>query len=108
MNMTAWAKTAAGTAAFKERSALMSLRQRSIFLLCDGQRSVEAVLEATASIGAQAADVEALVGHGFLVMVPGALETPRQMPPLQLVQPEPSSESPADGRSLYVEHWTLF
>ena len=65
-----YSKTEAGQQAFKQRSALMSARQRSVFILCDGQKTAEQIVAATASLGVTPADVEHLVAQGFLVTVP--------------------------------------
>ena len=98
-------KTTEGAAAFRERSPLMSLRQRSIFLLCDGQRSVAAVLTATAAVAATQADVDHLVAQGFLA----AAETAdAELLPASAVPTAEDTPPAADGRSLFVEHWTLF
>ena len=63
-------KSEAGQAAFKVRSPLFSLRQRSIFILCDGRKSAAEVLVAAAAIGATQADIDYLLGQGLLE--PGA------------------------------------
>ena len=62
-------KTALGQAAFKERSALFSARQRSIFILFDGNKSVEQVLTATSGMGSNQADVDHMLAQGFLNLV---------------------------------------
>jgi hypothetical protein len=59
-------KTEAGQAAFKERSPLFSARQRSAFILFDGQKTVDQVLQATAGLGLVAADIDHMVAQGFL------------------------------------------
>ena len=59
-------KTAAGQQAFKERHGALSLRQRSAFLLFDGQRSLAQVLEATAALGISWDDVRNMVDAGLL------------------------------------------
>jgi hypothetical protein len=62
-------KTALGQAAFKERSAQFSARQRSIFILFDGNKSVEQVLAATSGMGSNQADVDHMLAQGFLNLV---------------------------------------
>jgi hypothetical protein len=64
-------KTETGQQAFKARSPLFSARQRTAFIMFDGQKSVDQVLGAAASLGLTAEDVEHMVGHGFLAPAPG-------------------------------------
>ena len=59
-------KTEAGQLAFKTRSPLFSSRQRTAFIMFDGQKTVEQVLAAAASLGLTAEDVDYMVGHDFL------------------------------------------
>ena len=61
-------KTEVGQKAFKERTPLLSGRQRSMFILFDGARSPEAVLAATAGLGTSVADVVHMVEQGFLTL----------------------------------------
>ncbi len=60
-----YARTESGQLALKDRSVL-TLRQRSAFILFDGQRSLPQVLEATAGLGVTSADLLQLVEMGFL------------------------------------------
>ena len=64
-------KTETGQLAFKERSPLLSVRQRSMFILFDGQKSVAQVLLATAGLGVNQTDIDQLLAHGFLESVSG-------------------------------------
>ena len=64
-------KTAQGQQAFKERSHSLTQRQRSAFLLFDGQRSIDEVLAATAVMGITRDDVRAMVEQGLLAPVAG-------------------------------------
>ncbi len=57
-------KTPAGQLAFKERSAALSPRQRSAFILFDGKRSVEEVL--AGGMGIVRDDVDQMVALGLL------------------------------------------
>lgn len=59
-------KTPAGQQALKDRSAALLPRQRSAFILFDGQRSTADVLAATQGLGFTQTDVEYLVGMGLL------------------------------------------
>ncbi|MBU1361060.1 MAG: hypothetical protein KKC79_04050 [Gammaproteobacteria bacterium] len=57
-------KTPVGQQAFKERSVTLTPRQRSAFILCDGKRSVDDVLSATAGIGRE--EIEQMISLGLL------------------------------------------
>jgi hypothetical protein len=72
-------KTEQGQTAFKARSAQLAGKLRSAYLLFDGQRSVQAVLQATQGLGVCQADIEALQQAGLLAEVAPAL-APAQMP----------------------------
>ncbi len=61
-----YTKTEAGQLAFKQRSPLLSARQRSAFILFDGAKTLEQVLTATAGLGVTQADVEHMLEHGLL------------------------------------------
>lgn len=61
-----YVKTEAGQAAFRERSALISARQRAAYILFDGVKSLEQVLAATAGLGVTRPDIAHMVAHGFL------------------------------------------
>ena len=59
-----YAKTESGQLAFKQRSLLLSARQRSAFILFDGNKSLG---EVAAVVGATQADVDHMLAQGFLV-----------------------------------------
>ncbi|TXH88910.1 MAG: hypothetical protein E6Q78_09605 [Rhodoferax sp.] len=67
-----YTKTEAGQLAFKQRSSDITARQRSMFILFDGNKTGEQVLAATAGLGATQADIDALLALGFLAVVPGS------------------------------------
>ena len=69
-------KTVTGQAAFKLRSDKFSARQRSIFLLFDGVKSVDQILKMTAALGITRADVESLEQHGFIENVGDEIAPP--------------------------------
>lgn len=69
-------KTEVGQKAFKERSPLFSARQRSAYILFDGQKTVDQVLAATAGMGLSSGDVDYLVEQGFLMPVADQTATP--------------------------------
>jgi hypothetical protein len=58
-----YAKTESGQLAFKQRSPLLSAKQRSAFILFDGSKSHEQVM---ASVGVTQADIDHMVEQGFL------------------------------------------
>ena len=71
-----YTKSETGLHAIKDRHAVDITRaQRSALILFDGKRSLREVLDATASLGVTASDVEVLVASGLLqpsAAVPGA------------------------------------
>lgn len=72
-----YTKSDLGLRAMKDRHAVDITRaQRSALILFDGQRSVRAVLEATAALGATAADIDQLVALGLLQPLAGAGAAP--------------------------------
>lgn len=92
-----YSKTEAGQVAFKQRSAQISARQRSMFILFDGSKTGEQVLAATAGMGANQADIDALVELGFLALVPGSDKPVKSAVPATpagpVVEPSPSGRS---------------
>ncbi len=64
-------KTEAGQQAFKERSTALSSRQRTAFIMFDGNKTVEQVLVATSGMGVNPSDVDHMVELGFLTPAPG-------------------------------------
>ena len=60
-------KTELGQQAFKASSALISARQRSAFILFDGLKTVEHVLEATKGLGVTRDDIDYLIEKDLLV-----------------------------------------
>jgi hypothetical protein len=69
-------KTEVGQAAFKARSPLFSTRQRSTFILFDGNKAVEQVLVSTAGMGVTMADVEYMLAQGFIEPAAGSVAAP--------------------------------
>ncbi|XAH25207.1 hypothetical protein AAFF27_08450 [Xylophilus sp. GW821-FHT01B05] len=59
-------KTAVGLRVLKDRSVPLAPRQRSAFILFDGQHSLVEVLQATAGMGVTEQDVSAMVDAGLL------------------------------------------
>ena len=94
-----YTKTQLGQLAFKERSVLMSNRQRSLFLLMDGARSVDQILVLTRALSITPVDIDHLVSSGFIegVVESAQAATPAK-PRITSTSPPPStpnSPSPA-------------
>jgi hypothetical protein len=64
-------KTEIGQQAFKVRSPLFSARQRTAFIMFDGNKSLDQVLAAATGLGLTQEDVDHMVGHGFLAPAAG-------------------------------------
>jgi hypothetical protein len=67
--MTIYVKTEAGQRAFKERSSAISTRQRAAFILIDGKKPMQKVIDATAGMGIGPADFEHLLTCGYVELV---------------------------------------
>lgn len=65
-------KTETGHQAFKDRSHALSPRQRSAFILFDGQRTVKDVLVATSAMGVTVEDIAYLIDAGLLAEQPAS------------------------------------
>jgi hypothetical protein len=85
-----YGKTEFGQQAFKARSAALTPRQRSAFILFDGRKSVDEVLAMTAGLGVSAVDVHSMVDAGLLELVSRAVPVPR-------LETEPLFLEPAVG-----------
>ncbi|MBL8387789.1 MAG: hypothetical protein JNK17_06220 [Hydrogenophaga sp.] len=93
-------KTEAGQQAFKQRTPLMSARQRAAFLLFDGQRPLEVVLSSTAGLGVTPADILDLVEKEFL-QAPVAQAGASAAPATE--NPTPSAPTPANDKHRAAE-----
>ena len=62
-------KTEAGQRVLKDRSVPLTPRQRSVFILIDGQRSINEVLPASAAMGVADEDIERLFALGLIADV---------------------------------------
>jgi hypothetical protein len=62
-----FAKTEFGIQAFKDRTPLMSARQRAAFVLINGVRDTRSLFSLTSSLGVNAEDLTHLVVQGFIV-----------------------------------------
>jgi len=93
-------KTEIGQLAFKERSPLFSARQRSTFILFDGQKTVQQVLAAASGMGITQDDVDYMLAQGFLGTVPSdqAITAPSA-----LLEPTPDVVSNRSPQERYAE-----
>jgi hypothetical protein len=66
MAIPTYQKTEAGRLAWKERSPLLTGKQRSAFILFDGVRSTLEVLNATVGLGMTPDDIDLMEQHGFI------------------------------------------
>lgn len=94
-----YTKTELGQQAFKERSPLFSARQRSAFILFDGNKTQAQVLAATGGMGVTAADVDHMVEQGFLAPVVDAVAQPGPVATAEAVQQAEDAASPPSNRS---------
>lgn len=96
-------KTQLGQVAFKERSVLMSNRQRSLFLLFDGVRSVEQILLLTKALSSTKEDVDHLESSGFIAVgvksAEGAVAPKAPINPTSPASTVDVASSPSDGGS---------
>lgn len=100
-------KTEAGQRVLKDRSIALTPRQRTAFILFDGKRSVDEVLEG--GMGVSREDIDQMVAQGLLQQVgeggaPAAVAPDRTAPPLSAASatapgPAPVTAAPAADRS---------
>jgi hypothetical protein len=64
-------KTETGQQAFKARSPLFSARQRTAFIMFDGNKTVEQVVAGSVGLGLTQEDVDHMVEQNFLAPAPG-------------------------------------
>lgn len=100
-------KTALGQTAFKERSALFSARQRSIFILFDGQKTVEQVLASTSGMGTNQADVDHMLAQGFLSLVADVVVAPTPTATQPAAAPESAAPSATFSHLSHQERYAL-
>ncbi len=102
-------KTQAGLLAFKQRSPLLSARQRAVFLICDGNQTAAAIVSATAQLGVNMADIEHLMAQGFVYPVvepnvePASVLSSLAQPGQASSDMDSLDEDPAD-----FPRWTMF
>ncbi|MEA3394811.1 MAG: hypothetical protein U9R55_09320 [Pseudomonadota bacterium] len=86
-----YSKTEVGQQAFKQRSPLLSARQRSAFILFDGTKTLDQVLAATAGLGVTQADVDHMLAEGLLAVS----------------EPQPAAASARTPQVRYAEAWPI-
>ena len=59
-------KTDFGQQAFKERSSLLPIRLRSVFILFDGKRSLGDIMRSALTMGVDETDIQRMMDHGLL------------------------------------------
>ena len=94
-----YVKSEAGQLAFKQRSAQLSARQRSAFIMFDGVKTLDQVIAATAGLGITQADVDAMIANGFLN------EGQPSAPVVAVPEAAPVSNRTAQER--YAQAWPL-
>jgi hypothetical protein len=67
-------KTSAGQQVLKDRSVALTPRQRAVFILIDGKRSLDDVLQSTAAAGVTREDVDRLFELGLVADSSPAIE----------------------------------
>ncbi len=100
-----YAKTEAGQQAFKARSAALTPRLRSAFILFDGKKTVGEVLAMTTGLGVIEADIQHLVAAGLLEGVARAQAVTALEESPNAVAAEPLSLSSAQQR--YARAWPI-
>lgn len=88
-------KTEAGQRVLKDRSIALTPRQRTAFILCDGKRSIDDVLES--GMGVSREEIDQMVGQGLLELLGEGAATvaaavpERNAPPAAPSVPAPSA-----------------
>lgn len=82
-------KSEMGHKVLKDRSVALTPRQRSLFILFDGKKTLADILKAAASIGATQDDVDLLLGQGLIQAVDVAIPAPA------VIEANPPAAGPA-------------
>lgn len=93
-------KTDAGRDAIKDRSNVLSSKQRAGLILISGERTLADVLKMVAGIGFTMADVSQMVELGLITAVPSSLASST---PAQPNTPEPQPTEPAEPLASYID-----
>ena len=99
------AKTEAGHLALRDRSAGLTPRQRSAFILFDGKRSVSDVVAAGMGITQQ--DVEQMISRGLLSLPAGDVPTATSAPPADETAAPAVAEPPRSPQQRYQEAYPV-
>ena len=78
-----YVKTVLGQSALQNRALALTPRQRSVFIMFDGKRNLNAVMSATAGLGVTPDDVSHLVSLGLL-QPHASTPTPEPTPPVSV------------------------
>ena len=70
-------KTEAGQLAVKERSALLSSRQRSLLIMVDGQKEMADLVRTVTGLGGTVEDVNVLLVHALIEGIGAAVPVPQ-------------------------------
>lgn len=73
-----YAKTTAGVLAMKDRSVVLTVKQRAALVICDAKRPLEQVLQNLAAVGSTTADLDYLKSRGLVAELPEPDEVDRQ------------------------------
>jgi hypothetical protein len=90
-------KTEAGQRVLKDRSVPLTPRQRSAFILCDGKRTVDQVLEA--GMGVAREDIDRMIELGLLGTMDGSTPAVSVAPPIS-APPAPAPVNPVPAPAL--------
>ena len=96
-------KTEFGQTVLHHRSFALTPRQRSAFILFDGNRCVEEVVRATAGLGVTAEDVSFLVSNGLLASP--TEPAPAAVKPTALHATSAAPVSSMPGQALVTDSW---
>ena len=92
-----YAKTALGLATVKDRSAGLTPRQRSAFIMFDGKRDSSEVLRMTAGVGVVQSDLDHLVSLGLLASPADVQMLPPDAVTAAVTQNAPVPSTKANG-----------
>lgn len=89
-------KTEAGQLAFKQRSEILSVRQRRAFILIDGIKPLSKILAETAGMGIARVDLDHMLSHGLISEGTGPESEPVVEIPSSLQPPPVSQRTPQE------------
>lgn len=83
-------KSEMGHKVLKDRSVSLTPRQRSLFILFDGKKSLAEILKATLPMGVTQDDVDLLIEHGLIQPVQ-PVDSASPLPPVEELDPAASA-----------------